>query len=163
MKVLLITGIPGTGKTKIGNHLKENYGFYHIDIERPEKNSSPEFVSFRHDNLISDLLFHELRARGKDAVITWGFYPVVNDHLILSLQELGAKMFWLDGDKELAKEWWRKGENSGPDIYFDTQIKRIDNHNIQGIFSPININTLDIQARQHRNVEEVVQEIFNYL
>ena len=33
---LLITGIPGTGKTFIGDHLHLHYGFQHINLEANE-------------------------------------------------------------------------------------------------------------------------------
>jgi type IV secretory pathway ATPase VirB11/archaellum biosynthesis ATPase len=34
-KLILITGIPGTGKTTFGNFLANKYGFVHFDIEQP--------------------------------------------------------------------------------------------------------------------------------
>lgn len=95
MKIILLTGIPGVGKTKIGNYLKDNYSFYHIDLEDPGINSSPEFVQFNQTNLNSDQLMQEISVHGKDAIITWGFYPVAHDSLLLTLQNLGAKMNFL--------------------------------------------------------------------
>ena len=31
---LLITGVPGTGKTTVGDYLASEYGFVHLDFER---------------------------------------------------------------------------------------------------------------------------------
>ena len=160
MKIILLTGIPGMGKTKIGNYLKDKYGFYHIDLEDSHQNSSIEFIQYSQTNLNPDQLVKEIKDKGKNAVITWGFYPVVHDPLVLRLQELGVTMYWLDGDRDLAKEAWRRRDNSSPDELFDLQISRIDNHDIQGIFSPINIDTFDSSTKKHRDIEEIINEIF---
>ncbi|MBI4100412.1 hypothetical protein HY439_01595 [Candidatus Microgenomates bacterium] len=163
MKIILLTGVPGTGKTRIGNHLKDTHDFYHIDLEDPGINSSPEFIQFHQTSLNPDQLMQEINIHGKDAVITWGFYPIAHDFLLLRLQHLGAKMFWLDGDRNLAKEAWRNRTARIPDELFDKQIERINNHNIKGIFKPFNINTFDEVNKAHRDIEEIIKEIFeNY-
>jgi shikimate kinase len=33
MKLLLLTGVPGTGKTDLGNYLAEHHAFRHVDFE----------------------------------------------------------------------------------------------------------------------------------
>lgn len=161
MKIILLTGIPGTGKTKIGNYLKEKYNYFHIDLETPEKNSSLEFLSFSQLNLEPDLLVEEIKKGKRDAVITWGFYPLAHDKKILRLQALGAKMFWLDGDRELALIAWRKRDEPIDDEYFYAQIERINNHDIQGIFSPINYDTFDVKKRTHKDIKDIVADIFD--
>jgi shikimate kinase len=162
MKIILLTGIPGMGKTKIGNHLKNNYDFYHIDIENPEKNSSSEFINFRHDNISPELLIKEIIKRNRDAVITWGFYPVVNDYVIKRLQDLGAKMIWLDGNRDLAKKFWKQRDDPISDErLFDMQIQRINNHDIQGIFSPSNYDPFDYKKRKHKDLEIIIKDLFS--
>lgn len=151
------------GKTRIGNELKNRYAFYHIDLEEPQKNSSLEFVQFNQNNLNPELLLSEIKKRDKDSVITWGFYPGVHDPLVRKLQELGASMFWLDGDRLLAKEKWRNREVPLPDELFDRQVERIDNHNIQGIFSPKNLDTFDEIRKDYRDIDKIIKEIFGRL
>jgi gluconate kinase len=160
MRIIILTGIPGTGKTTIGNYLKDYYGYSHIDLENPEKNSSSEYLCYSQNNFDPDLLFKKLKKEGKDTVITWGFYPLVHDHKLLRLQALGATLFWLDGDRELAREAWRNREEPIPDDLFDAQIEKINNHDIQGIFSPINLDTFNNEEKKHRNLEEIVKDIF---
>lgn len=161
MKIILLTGIPGMGKTEIGNQLKNYYGFYHVDLEEPHINSSPEFVQFNQVSLIPEQLMEKIKKRERNTVITWGFYPAVHDPLLLKLQELGAILFWLDGDRNLAKKAWKNRNNPIADhSLFDLQISRIDSHDIQSIFSPINLDTLDKSMNKHRDIEEIVKEIF---
>lgn len=163
MKIILITGIPGMGKTKIGNHLKGKYDFNHIDLEDGYINSSFGFSHHNQNTLNPDLLMQEIKNDQKSAAITWGFYPGVHDQLLLRLQALGATMFWLDGDRLLAKEAWKNRDNPIHELLFDAQIQRIDAHNIQGIFSPVNYDTFDIEKRSYKNIENIVSDVFALL
>jgi gluconate kinase len=163
MKIILLTGIPGTGKTKIGNHLKDKYGFYHIDLEDPGINSSPEFAQYSQINLNPDVLMNQIKDSGKNVVITWGFYPAVHDPLLLRLQKLGAKIFWLDGDRDLAKEAWKNRDNPIPEKLFDDQIQRIDSHDIQNIFHPINFDAFDSKTMKHKPIDKIVNELLGKL
>lgn len=38
-KRILISGIPGTGKTTLGNFLGDTYGYQHIDMEKHRRTS----------------------------------------------------------------------------------------------------------------------------
>jgi broad-specificity NMP kinase len=49
MKKLLITGVPGTSKTTIGDYLAEKHGFTHINLEDP--NGFPCALSGDKDSL----------------------------------------------------------------------------------------------------------------
>ena len=92
MKLLLITGIPGTGKTTIGDYLQEKYGFTHLDME----------LINAWQSLTSSIL--EAKRLNRDLVITWGFMPEEDNEKILKLKEIGVKMIWFDGNREAARE-----------------------------------------------------------
>ena len=162
MKVILITGVPGGGKTTIGNHLKNHYGFYHVDLEDSTVNSSREFIQFNQVGLDTNKLMIEINNRQKSTVITWGFGPErENDgDSVLELKRLGVKMFWFDGDRSLFKNAWKKAHPATPEDVFNMQINRINNQNIQRIYQPISIDPFDNITRDHRSIEEVVEEIF---
>ncbi len=80
----LITGIPATGKTTIGNYLESKYNFLHLDCELYK---DPE----EQKNQIENFLKKE-----GNKVITWGFMPGEEDEKISELQRLGYKMIWFD-------------------------------------------------------------------
>lgn len=162
MKIILLTGIPGGGKTTIGNQLKNHYGFYHIDLEDSQINSSSDFLQFNQNGLDPNKLMAEINRRQKNAVITWGFgpEPEINGNSVLKLQKLGAKMFWFDGDRTLFKNTWKKARPNTPEDIFDMQIRRINNQDIHTIFKPISIDPFDNATKEHRNIEEIIEDIF---
>jgi adenylate kinase family enzyme len=65
---LLITGIPGTGKTRFGQYLVSARGFIHRDLE--DTHEFAKFVASPKNYL------RQLAAQGQRRVITWGFVPV---------------------------------------------------------------------------------------
>ncbi|CAN5748932.1 hypothetical protein BH11PAT2_BH11PAT2_01450 [soil metagenome] len=122
---ILITGIPGTGKTTIGDYLESEKGFLHLNMERT--------------SLEEMTRFHESSAPNK--VITWGFVPIVQNADIKNLQELGYKMFWFDGNREAARrEFIERGDV--PEDLLDAQLSRIESLDLS-IFNPTLINTFD--------------------
>lgn len=159
MRILLLTGIPGTGKTKIGNHLKDHYGFIHIDIEA-QHTWPEEYKKYDKDHLGE--LMKALKAKNEDVVITWGFIPEFDDKYIFELQKHGAIMFWFDGDRAIAKGHWKNRDNPLDDWLFDYQVKRIDNDNIQGKFAPIPFNTFQ-ESGKHKDKDEIIEKLFEYL
>jgi MoxR-like ATPase len=86
-RLLLITGIPGTGKTTMGKHLEAHHGFLHVDreVHRP-----PEF-SADSKGFVA--------ATRRDVVATWGFRPMAPEDLagVDELRQLGFVGVWLDG------------------------------------------------------------------
>ena len=64
---MLITGIPGTGKTCYGNKFAAEFGFAHFDLEEPNTVNRCDSDPAR---FIDDLL-----RSGSNFVVTWGFAP----------------------------------------------------------------------------------------
>lgn len=131
---LLITGIPGTGKTTIGQYLEEKHGFRHFDIEAALKAYGREGA----EGMTSAFL----DAPGEDKVITWGFLPVEDAPLVRQFQALGYTMIWFDGDREAARREFSKREvNDLPNALhaFDNQMTKIDAMDLAS-FKPIRIN-----------------------
>ncbi len=132
--ILLITGIPGTGKTTIGDYLQEKYGFTHLDMENIILSLGVSYLQFL-TNTISKAI--ELN---QDIVITWGFMPGVDDNRVLHLKKMGAKLIWFDGNREAArKAFLARGTVS--ELELDKQMRRIKNTDIIEIFKPIVFNT----------------------
>ncbi len=55
----LITGVPGLGKTTVGNHLENKYSFKHIDFEIEDGKYLKEFQSDR-GNFLSKLKLYPM-------------------------------------------------------------------------------------------------------
>jgi hypothetical protein len=127
------------GKTRIGSYLASEYGYMHLDIE--DHIGWPLGLPYFEPGKASRFM-ETINGTGQKAVITWGFWPGPDGHDgdISELVERGAVMFWLDGDRSLAKKSWKMARPCLDERLFDAQIQRIDAANIQQ-FSPIPFNT----------------------
>jgi adenylate kinase family enzyme len=139
MRLLLLTGIPGTGKTTMGCYLKDRYGFMHWDFEHssnwPSQVKSAQLRS-------PDDFVRSLRAFGDLHTITWGFMPVVSDPYIHRLKQLGAEMIWFDGNRKAAREAFNR-RGTVPENLLDLQLERINQDDIITKFNPRIVDTFD--------------------
>jgi len=94
-KLILITGIPGTGKTYYEKRFAEKFGFKHFDLENIDV---LQRLVTAPSKFVADLLKNE-----GDIVATWGFVP--NDHQIGIVHQFiakGFKLVWFDGNRPAA-------------------------------------------------------------
>jgi hypothetical protein len=118
-KLLLVAGIPGTGKTTFCQCLQGNEGWIHLDIDwltprpLPQRGcatgtSKPwpnEQLRQSWDQAISTnnpAIFAEACKRVGNVVLDWGF-PVRCISFVQGLASYGVKVLWFDGDVEEAK------------------------------------------------------------
>lgn len=144
---LLITGIPGTGKTSIGKYLQDEKGYEHFDIEATFKKYGKEGMP---------MLREFLNKRADNKVMTWGFIPTEHDNQVKEFQNLGYEMIWFDGDRDSARREFLKRGTVSEDL-FDLQLSKIASMDLNK-FTPIKINTFD------KNGEFLThEEIFNLI
>src|SRR3989442_528704 len=118
--LILLTGLPATGKSTYCKHLHDGFGFHAINTdERPEviaeaMNFSAGFVERycqEHDRV----------------VIEWGFAL----HLlqfVLELRSQGAKLVWFRGEEDICRHFHATHLNNDPARMkeFDLQMSRIN-------------------------------------
>lgn len=92
---LLITGVPATGKTTVGNYLQANNSFHHVDMEANDWLNKREFLE-------NPLAFIKALEQYDDVVITWGFQPFEDVDAIRRLTNNGFNLLWFDGNRERA-------------------------------------------------------------
>jgi shikimate kinase len=133
MKFLFITGIPGTGKTTIGDYLQDKYGFYHLNLE-DEKGNTQTLADI--ENNIQSLLA-ECKQKDHNLVVTWGFGPNIPDHieLVNKILKRGAKMIWLDGNRQAAEKSFLNRGTVSKEL-LDLQMERINKVDIKNTFHP---------------------------
>ena len=145
---LLITGIPGTGKTSIGNYFQSENGYEHLDIEAVLK---------KYGHAGSKIVDEFINKQGDKKVITWGFIPKTDDRLVRKLQSLGYKMIWFDGNREAARrEFLIRGDV--PEELFDLQISKINDMDLES-FKAVQFNTFD-EYGNFLEKEDIVKSIF---
>ncbi|SRR6266498_967208 len=135
---LLITGIPATRKTTLGNHLRDHHGFFHLDVEDALSRGWTQELS-------GCVTWHDragrLDAMARPVVITWGFMPGQDEATIRLLQGYGYKLIWFDGNRDAARrEFIKRG--TVPEWLLDLQMARIDAMDLSS-FHPVTINTFD--------------------
>jgi shikimate kinase len=133
---VLLTGIPGTGKTTLGDYLRDHHGFVHVDAEQFIQTALPGTTWQDFTDLLET---H--RANGRDTVVTWGFMPPNDNDRVRDLQARGLRMIWLEGDREAALRLFNQ-RGSVPEELFHVQMARIANLDL-AIFNPVRFDPFD--------------------
>jgi hypothetical protein len=146
--IRVLTGIPGTGKTTVGDYLAREHDFEHFDFEHVPTlahylRSQPE----QHGSLGVTL------RRDRDIVITWGFVPDVQLPHVLFLRERGFDWIWFDGDRDAARRVFVK-RGTVPEHLLDIQLQKIKEHIDLTVLKPRVINTFD-STGQFRPLSEI--------
>lgn len=157
-KKILVTGIPWTGKTTIGNHLQEKHGFVHLDME---SNGNREIIQKTPKEFMDKIMFHD-----GNIIVTWWF-PVHVVDIINSFGDYGFKIFWFDWNREsafrefekrdmkISKDYWERQK-----IAFKQQIERIDSSNVVDYINNVKIiNTFNSDG-EFLSTEEIAEYIF---
>jgi hypothetical protein len=120
--VILVSGIPATGKSEFARYLAREHGFAHYDLDYyPRGWPHPELrEAWATDRADFILKIRQHRDRG---VLDWGF-PVSCLSWVKQLHAQGVGPIWFDGDVGRARAAFvRRG---GIDVRcFDERVKKI--------------------------------------
>ncbi|MGB7621851.1 MAG: hypothetical protein WBN92_05830 [Terriglobia bacterium] len=145
MSLLLVTGIPGTGKTELGKYLSEHHRLRHVDME-----AGDTLQSFVQDRLAF------LAPLGPDVVITWGFH-VAHSGDVRFLKEQGYFLVWLDGDRPSALRAFIT-RATVPEVVFYLQMFTIESQSVVAQIAPHAF--LDpFREGKFRSKSEIAQEL----
>lgn len=149
-KLILIAGIPGTGKTYMGNFLAKHHGFKHFDVEAGDL----------HRRLWCDpsnTIDYFLEGAG-DVVVTWGLAPdPYQTEIVDKFKKRGLKLVWFDGNRDAAlREYIKRGS---PVEDFHAQMGRIEGfkENLDSL-KPIRIDSFDKNGK-FKPPEVILEEI----
>jgi len=121
MRLALISGIPGTGKTCFGDWLANQHGFVHIDLEASGLGADVWSME-------PAVFIDRARAGRPDLVVTWGFRPLPQDLArVRDLHAAGLTAWWFDGDRDAAFESFKdRPDHSGTEDDWRVQLGLIE-------------------------------------
>ena len=102
--VILLTGIPGAGKTTFAKNLARVHGFAHYDLEHYPCGWPHKELDLKRtwDCNRADFLA-TIRQNNRRIVLDWGF-PASHFPWVQELQDHGARLIWFDGDVDRARK-----------------------------------------------------------
>lgn len=126
--MIFIAGVPATGKTFIGDILRDKFDFLHIDVEKLLV-GNPSYEEL--ESQISKSIEEATSQQKKGVVITWGFSPTNGWSIeqIKKLQNEGFEFVWFIADEATAKDEFLK-RGTGTINEFDAQMARIKKFDI---------------------------------
>lgn len=147
-RLLLLTGVPGTGKTTMADYLRDVHGFRHLDFEH-----AATFRRFlrRGDARFRDRVEQMLAGR-YDTVISWGFVPGTQLEAVLHLRSVGFHWFWFDGNREAARAAFL-ARGDVPLELLEQQLARIDADLDLERLAPTVVDTFDGAGRFRSKAE----------
>ena len=144
--IVLLSGIPATGKTSFGKWLEEQKGFLHIDRENDIQWKDCYRKAALETALQSsgpDCFIKKAHKIGKPIALDWGFPPCALP-IVRELQSSGAVPWWFNGGRKIARsKFVERGGGIGLNC-FDIQMNAIEQHwhDISDIFNTRIIETL---------------------
>lgn len=142
---IVVSGVPGTGKSTYANWLCQTYGFMHQDVDWQGLPSASVLAQ-------------------RPLVVDWGFpanEPALTDciALIRSWKANSARLWWFDGDREAALESFLK-RGTVPKQFWDYQMAGIDD-NWRKIEAVINGRLDVISPAQRLTPEQIFSHMCN--
>jgi gluconate kinase len=151
--LILLTGIPGTGKTTVGNHLAAEHGFRYLDFE--------DIATLRRMLQFGERGFRKqiaaLKQRNQDTVVSWGFVPDSQLGTVRAMRGLGFEWVWLDGDRDAARRMFLQRGTVSEEL-LDVQMAKIDRFLDLDKLKPRIINPFDDNGN-FRDLEVLAAEI----
>jgi len=154
--LLLIAGIPATGKSHFGQWLSRKHGYVHIDVEKPDRLSlglDATWNTILQPGGVSRFLA-ALRALRHHVALDWGFPPELL-HVVREMRSEGLDIWWFDGDRARAREEFvKRGTGAVSDL--NVQMTNIDSQwvGIRDLFGPNRIDVL-ASSGQRLSPEEI--------
>ncbi|HIH25408.1 hypothetical protein J4476_01635 [Candidatus Woesearchaeota archaeon] len=149
-KLILIAGIPGVGKTSIGNFLESKYEYKHFDMEKYSRTSK---IIKNADNFIAKNF-----KNNKHIIITWGFSPDKKTiNVVNYLNKYGFRTFWFDGNKNSARRITMQRKTFDNRI-LKKQMSALDKWNVPKDINAKIINVFDKKGN-FRKIMNIAKEI----
>lgn len=155
--IILISGIPGTGKTFIGNYLEEHYGFQHTDLESQAGRATRDLLQRKQFKKF----LREVSNLGNLNVLTFG-YPPEWLHLVEQIARRGVKTIWFDAPILFSRKYWHPEFGEDPISYNLQLSKIIDNHeSLNTFYANRKICVCSVHGDEFLPATEIISKILD--
>lgn len=121
--MILLSGIPATGKTSFARYLALKRGFAHYDLERhPGGWPCPDLKSKWDANRAA--FVSAVRNCHNRIVLDWGFPPCCYTW-VKELRDCGVTLVWFEGDTDAARRTFTARDGTYTCSAFNTQINKV--------------------------------------
>src|SRR5205085_10427350 len=127
--ILLLSGIPATGKSTFARYLVSKHGFAHYDLECDSRGWPYPGLKRAWDTDRAAFLT-QVRQHHDRVVLDWGF-PISCLSWVKELQADGVQLIWFDGDVGRSRQVF--AQRGGIAVtHFDNQVGAIQNAGFPG-------------------------------
>jgi hypothetical protein len=153
---ILLSGIPGGGKTTLGDYLAFDHGYEHINME--ENNFAPAEEMYASPTVESAFYV----GLGDNVVMTWGFNPYRGRDVVRTIVDAGFTPVWLDGDRGhfLSSFMRRERGNGAMELAFYGQMLNIVATRITEELPWVMINPFDENGK-FRSIEDNARQLLD--
>jgi len=149
MHYLLLSGIPGAGKSHFGRWLEDTQGYVHLDIEKDGCLTTHHLIDAWNACFSSrevGSFVKSLHRVGERVVVNWGFPPRLLN-VVQCFKAAGLVTWWFDADRDAAMRAF-VARNDVPIKAFEIQMAAIREQwpHIEATFRPNIINTLNSEG-----------------
>jgi hypothetical protein len=159
MGLLLLSGIPGAGKSHFGRWLEETHGHLHLDVEKDGRLASNGLLDAWNNCFTTSGVGQFVRALqhlGDHVVVNWGFPPRFLN-VVQGFKAAGLVPWWFDADHDAAKRAFvARGDVSIQAFEIQMTAIREEWSSIEATFRPNIIATL--RADGSRIPPEMIHE-----
>jgi hypothetical protein len=157
--ILLLSGIPGSGKSSYGRWLAANKQYVHLDFEEGDLNKFGveelwnNFWSAGRPGFVEALL-----RNAAPICLDWGF-PANCLPIVRQLAEAGVELWWFEADPRLAKPHFLNRRPKG-EADFNEQVTNIEKsrEEIMGVFANHVVHALTSDGK-HAPCQEIYAQM----
>lgn len=153
--IILISGIPGTGKSFLGDYLAEHHEFTHVDLE---VQAGLQYLTLLQQKDF-DGFVEQVSNLGDRIALTFG-YPPEWLPVIEQLAVRGVVTAWLDSPLIFSRKHWKPEPGQDPGTYTIQIAKIIDAHEkLDAFYGARKICVADSNCDDFRPVEDIATRL----
>lgn len=162
-KIILLCGMPASGKSTFGKYLQDKHGYTYISMEDnvwPDKKMQSlwnDVFEPKSQYRKVEMFIRYLQEYYENVVLDWGF-PMTQIRLVQLLKRHGCEIIWFSCSVPIARERYIKRKDGRLISDFDTQIKNIEENN-DVLIKELDPKVIDVLNKD--KTEKTIKQIYS--